>query len=106
MKNKDLMKYSVDIVTVLSQIDNKIEVFNFLRDLLSEKEIIEFSRRFEVAKMLDEKISYFKIEEKTKMSSTTIARVSKYLNWENFWYKKAISLLKSTSDKHHTGHHS
>jgi len=106
MKNIDLEKYSEDITIVLSKLSNKKEVFNFLRDLLSEKEIIEFSRRFEVAKMLEEKISYSEIEKKTRMSSTTIARISKFLKWENFWYKKAISLLKSISDKHHTGHHS
>jgi len=80
MKNKDLQKSSDDILTVLSTIEDKTEVFNFLRDLLSEKEILEFSRRFEVAKMLEEKISYSKIEEKTSMSSTTIARISKFLN--------------------------
>lgn len=106
MKNRELIKYSEDIITVLSKIDNKTEVFEFIRDLLSEKEILEFSRRFEVAKMLEEKMSYSKIEEKTNMSSTTIARISKYLNGDNFWYKKAISLLKSASDKHHTGHQS
>ena len=105
MNNKDLFTYSEEINAVLSQLDNKTEVFNFLRDLLSEKEIIEFSRRFEVAKMLEKKISYTKIEEKTKMSSTTIARVSKFLKGDNEGYKKAITLLKSVSDKHHIGHH-
>jgi len=106
MKDRDLMKYSEEIVTVLSKIDDKNEIFNFIRDLLSEKEILEFSRRFEVAKMLEEKISYKQIEEKTKMSSTTIARISKFLNWDNYWYKQAISILKSTSDKYHTSHQS
>ena len=105
MKNKDLQKSSDDILTVLSTIEDKTEVFNFLRDLLSEKEILEFSRRFEVAKMLEEKISYSKIEEKTSMSSTTIARISKFLNWDNVWYKNAISILKSVYEKHHTDHH-
>lgn len=105
MNNNDLMKFSDSISTVLSKIDNKTEIFEFLRDLLSENEIIEFSRRFEVAKMLEEKVSYVKIEEKTKMSSTTIARISKYLNWDNFWYKKAIKNLKSITNKHHTDHH-
>jgi len=79
MNNNDLFKLSDDISTVLSKLDDKTEVFSFLRDLLSEQEIIEFSRRFEVAKMLEEKISYTNIEEKTKMSSTTIARISKFL---------------------------
>ena len=106
MNDKDLIKYSDDIITVLLQLDNKWDVFNFVRDLLSENEIIEFSRRFEAAKMLDEKISYSTIEEKTNMSSTTIARISKYLKWDNFGYKNAISILKSVYEKHHTGHHS
>ncbi len=104
MKNNELMKLSDNIITVLSKLDDKTDVYNFLRDLLSEKEIVEFSRRFEVALMLWDNISYTKIEEKTAMSSTTIARISKYLKWENMWYKKAISMLKSITDKHHTGH--
>lgn len=106
MKNIELMKYSDDIITVLSKIDDKTEIFNFLRDLLSEKEILEFSRRFKVAKMLEENISYKEIEEKTKMSSTTIARISKFLKWDNFWYKNAILILKAIYNKHHTDHHS
>lgn len=106
MKTEDLIKYSDDIITVLSEINNKIEIFNFVRDLLSETEILEFSRRFEVAKLLSEKVSYTKIEEKTGMSSTTIARISKFLKGNNKWYKNAISILKSISNKHHEGHHS
>lgn len=105
MKNTELMTYSDNITTILSQLDDKWDVFNFLRDLLSEKEILEFSRRFEVALLLSEKVSYSKIEEQTKMSSTTIARVSKFLKGNNDGYKKAISILKSVTDKHHTGHH-
>ena len=93
MNNKELKASSIDIITVLSKIDNKTETFEFLRDLLSEKEIIEFSRRFEVANMLSDKISYSKIEQKTKMSSTTIARISKFLKWENNGYKNAIKIL-------------
>lgn len=106
MDNKELFSSTEKITTVLSKTNDKTEVFNFLRDLLSEKELLEFSRRLEVAILLDEKVSYSKIEEKTKMSSTTIARISKYLKWDNFWYKKAISILKSVTEKHHIGHHS
>jgi hypothetical protein len=28
------------------------------------------------------------------------------LNWDNKGYKNAISILKSITEKHHTGHHS
>ena len=106
MKNDELKNKLDDITTILSRITSKDVVFNFLRDLLSEKEILEFSRRFEVAKMLEENISYTIIEEKTAMSSTTIARISKFLKWDNDWYKSAISLLQAVSKRHHTGHRS
>ena len=104
MNNRELKILFDDILEVLKSFDNKDDIFDFLRDLLSEKEIIEFSNRFKVAQMLEEKIAYKKIEEKTWTSSTTIARISKFLNWENNGYKKAIKKLKSNSHKHHTAH--
>jgi TrpR-related protein YerC/YecD len=79
MNNKELKNIFSEITTYLSLENDQDKIFSFLRDLLSESEILEFSKRFEVAKMLYEKVSYSKIEEKTGMSSTTIARVSKYL---------------------------
>ncbi len=104
MQQKDLQQISWSIISVLSKLEEKQEVFNFLSDLLTQQEIIEFSRRFQVAQMLDNNVKYSEIETKTGMSSTTIARISRFLQWTNNGYRKAISLLKSVSDKHHTGH--
>lgn len=58
---------------------NEEECKKFLRDLLTEKEIKEFTNRWKVARMLDKKISYEQIEKETGMSSTTIARIQKWL---------------------------
>jgi TrpR-related protein YerC/YecD len=80
MQEKELKEQFSEICEILATMNNKNEIYSFLRDLLSQNEIIEFSNRFEVAKMLDDKISYLKIEGKTGMSSTTIARISKFLN--------------------------
>ena len=80
MNNEELKEVFDEIITYLSKTQDKQNIFNFLRDLLSEKEILEFCRRFDVAKMLLDKKSYQEIEEKTNMSSTTIARVSKFLH--------------------------
>jgi TrpR-related protein YerC/YecD len=106
MNNTELKKISDKITTYLSLVNDKELIFDFLRDLLSENEIIEFSRRFEVAKLLSEKISYTEIEQKTGMSSTTIARIAKFLNGENKGYKTAIDKLKSVYAKHHESHKS
>ena len=69
------------------------ECKNFLRDLLTSAELKEFANRFKVAKMLAKKIDYKKIEKETGMSSTTIARISKWLNSGMDGYKLVIKRL-------------
>ena len=86
-----------DISLALSLMKDEPEVFSFLRDRLTESEIREFSNRFRVARMLQEWVSYKTIEGETGMSSTTIARISKFLKWENHGYARALSLLDLNS---------
>lgn len=66
----------------------------FLRDLLTEAEIKEFINRWKVARMLDKKIPYEKIEKETGMSSTTITRVNKWLTNGKGGYKLMLKRLK------------
>lgn len=63
----------------LLSLETADEMRRFLGDLLTPAEIKEFSNRWQVAQMLDKKISYEKIEKETGMSTTTIARISKWL---------------------------
>lgn len=93
MKKNELAYEFDPILIALSKMDSKERIFEFMLDLLTEKEILEFSRRFEVAKMLDDGISYARIEKKTGMSSTTIARISKALNSENMGYRNALNIV-------------
>jgi len=60
-------------------LDSENDCKKFLRDLLTEKEIKEFTNRWKAARMLDKKVSYEKIAKETGMSSTTIARIQKWL---------------------------
>lgn len=71
----------------------------FLRDLLTEPEIIEFGHRLYAARMLSRGVHYNSIAEDTGLSSATIARVQKWLKKGMGGYRKAISRLpKSTRD--------
>ena len=93
MKRNELQYELDDILNIFSRLDSKERIFEFMLDLMSENEMIELSKRFEVAKMLEEGISYSRIEKKTRMSSATIAKISKALNWENMWYKNALNIV-------------
>lgn len=86
-----------DLAKAILELKNSKEVKCFLRDLLTEREILEFGNRFSVAVMLSQNIPYSKIEKSTGMSSTTIARVSKWLNKGMNGYKLVLERLS----KHH-----
>lgn len=69
-----------DLFRAILALRNINEAKKFFRDLLTKQEIIEFGKRWQAAKMLSKKIPYPVIEKETGLSSTTIARVSKWLN--------------------------
>ena len=68
-----------ELLFAITSLENEDEAMRFLRDLLTESEIREFANRWKVAKMLSRNVAYKKIEEETGMSSTTIARIRKWL---------------------------
>lgn len=55
------------------------EVANFLRDLLTIKEIEEFANRLEMARLLKQGMSYKAISKKLKVSTTTVTRTAHWL---------------------------
>ena len=75
--------------TILSMNDEK-ELHRFFQDLLTAKEIHEFSNRWLAAQMLHNNIHYSEIVSKTKMSTTTVARIKKWLYADIGGYKIAI----------------
>ncbi len=86
-------KENTQLVNAILLLKTPDEVKRFLRDLMTEKEINEFSKRLQTAELLTENISYSVIEQKTRLSSATIARVSKWLNGKEGGYKFIIDRL-------------
>ncbi len=90
-------KRLIQAILALETID---EAKCFLRDLMTEGEIEEFAKRLRTAEMLVEKIPYSIIEKETGLSSTTVARVSKWLKGKQGGYKTVISKLHHHSSIH------
>lgn len=88
-----------NLIETILLLEDKKEAKNFLRDLLTEQEINEFSRRWEAAQLLDRAMPYYAIVKKTGLSSTTIARISKWLNDGCGGYKSALNKTHHTHTK-------
>src|SRR4051812_12741459 len=82
-----------NLVSSVLALKTRDEAQRFLRDLLTEDEITEFARRFQTAQLLSGNIPYSSIQRTTGLSSTTIARVSKWLNGDLGGYRLVIDRL-------------
>lgn len=71
-------KTAQQLAEALVAIEDTQTMQNFLRDVMTKKEITEISSRLEAARMLRAGIRYSDIIDKTKLSSRTVARIS---NW-------------------------
>ena len=86
-------KENKQLIEALLSLETDKEAERFLRDLMTEGEIKEFSNRFSTALMLSNKIPYSTIEKKTGFSSTTVASVSKWLNNGMDGYKLMLNRI-------------
>lgn len=82
-KTQDLLKTILTLKTLA-------QAKRFFRDLLTEEELIEFGKRWQAARMLDAGVPYAAIQKETGLSSTTVARISKWLKNGMNGYKFAL----------------
>ncbi len=79
-----------ELIGILLQMNNEREMAAFLRDLLTESELDEISKRWLAARMLHKCESYRAISDRTGLSSTTVARISKWLQSGAGGYRLAL----------------
>lgn len=91
----DTARRFVEAVCYISEIST---MQNFLRDVLTEKEIIEISSRLEAARMLRQGKKYTEIIETTKLSSRTVARISDWMQNGCGGYASALSVVAAHHD--------
>ncbi|MBQ3118563.1 MAG: hypothetical protein IJC10_02215 [Clostridia bacterium] len=78
------MKLDAELKTLSSAIlalETEEECEKFLQDLMTAREIASMAQRITVAKLLRAKKTFTQIEEETGMSSTTIARINRCLQY-------------------------
>lgn len=74
------------------------ECYEFFEDICTIKEIMDISQRLDTAILLSQGLSYQKIAEQVQVSSATICRVNKCLNYGSGGYQKAIAKLGLTEE--------
>jgi TrpR-related protein YerC/YecD len=75
------------------------ECYEYFADICTIKEVQDMAQRLDTAILLNEGHSYQKIIEKVDVSSATIGRVSKCLNYGSGGYRNAIEKLTEKGNK-------
>jgi TrpR-related protein YerC/YecD len=79
------------LLSALASLGEPDDVYAFLQDVCTVREIQEMSQRLEVARMLSDGEHYDHIREVTGASTTTISRVSRCLNYGADGYRIVLS---------------
>lgn len=93
MQFKDEKPYK-NLCQALASMENAEEVALFLEDLCTIQEAIALSQRLQVAQLLTQGMNYTEITARTGISSATISRVSRCLNYGPGGYKIALTGLE------------
>ena len=88
-----------NLVQVVAQMESADDVYNFLSDLCTIKELQDMAQRFEMALLLKEGANYQSVAGKVGASSATISRVNRCLMYGNGGYEKAIEIFKKGERK-------
>ena len=95
-----MQSQSIDsLINTILMMDNAQQLRTFFEDVCTINELHDMAQRFEVAVLLDEGLNYQQIAAKTNVSTATISRVSRCLNYGNGGYKCAIEKLKEQNGK-------
>jgi TrpR-related protein YerC/YecD len=86
-------KENKQLIEAVLALKNADETERFLRDLMTEGEIKEFANRLEAAFLLSKDVQYNAIIESTGLSSTTIARIAKWLKGSLGGYRLILPRL-------------
>ena len=93
--NKKLKTEAVDhLFQAILTLKNTDECYSFFEDVCTVNELLSFSQRYEVAKMLREK--------KTGASTATISRVNRSLNYGSDGYDMVFARVKEQEEAEKT----
>lgn len=88
-------KYSQDdLMKAILSLKTEEECKKFFDDLCTYQELEKMAQRLEAAKLLLEGNTYEQVIEKTKISSTTLSRVSRCIRYGEGGYKNVIEKIK------------
>ena len=94
--NSDSIERLYQAVLSLETVD---ECKMFFEDLCTIRELLDMAQRLDAAILLDNKVSYQNIAKDVKISTATIGRVSRCLNYGSGGYRLVLDRLTEKGEE-------
>ena len=88
-----------ELFEAILSLESVEECYEFFEDACTIKEILDIAQRLKIAKMLKAGVNYATISKETGVSTATISRVSKCIEYGNGGYNKAIERAEKRKAK-------
>ena len=82
------------LISAILNLENKEECYAFFEDLCTIRELKDISQRLDIAVLLHDGLNYQEVAAQTGVSSTTISRVKRCLEYGSGGYQIAIDRLE------------
>lgn len=90
-------KFTEQLFEAILLLENKEECYNFFQDIATIGEIKALGQRLEVARMLKEGYTYDHIVDETGVSTATISRVKRSLEYGEDGYNLILARLEGNN---------
>ena len=87
-----------ELFKAIRLLETEEECYMFFEDVCTVKEIMDIAQRLKTAKMLKDGKNYTEVSKETGMSSATISRVNKCIEYGNGGYNLVIERLAKESN--------
>lgn len=95
MYESKLQNEEVDsLFRAILALENEEDCYRFFEDVCTISEIRSIAQRWQVARLLDEDMTYSAIAEKTGASTATVSRVGKCLKYGADGYRRVLDKIK------------
>lgn len=90
---------SIDrLFEAILQLQSAEDCYRFFEDVCTINEVQDMAQRFDVARLLDQGMNYQQIAAQVGVSTATISRVSRCLNYGSGGYRDAIARQKEAEE--------
>ena len=86
------------LADALLTLKTREEMLAFLEDLCTIQELKSMAQRYEVAQLLEKKLTYAVISEQTGASTATISRINRCISYGSDGYNRILERLKSDEE--------